>query len=223
MGLLIAIEGVDGAGKFTLSKALTSAWEGAGADVCRIGFPRYGESVHADIAAEALNGSHGDLSTSINAMATLFALDRYEAAGELRTLVRRHDIVLLDRYVASNAAYSAARAGENADGPMVEWVRALEFDRLLMPVPDAQILLGVPVDVAIERARRREEADVSRARDFYERDSGLQERTAALYSELALASWMSPWHVVDGSHSVDAVQLAATVANVNEREQGMTP
>jgi dTMP kinase len=225
MGKLVAIEGVDGAGKFTLSRALTLAWEESGVDVVRIGFPRYGESVHADIAAEALAGEHGDLETSVNAMAVLFALDRSSAASELVKLTRRHDVVILDRYVASNAAYSAARVHEDADGPMVEWVRALEFDRLMLPVPDAQVLLGVPVELARERAQQREREDDSRARDAYERDAGLQQRTAAVYAGLAQRQWMSPWHVVDGSPegNLDPVQLAATLLNDRPHGAGVTP
>ncbi|EUA87311.1 thymidylate kinase domain protein, partial [Mycobacterium ulcerans str. Harvey] len=39
-----------------------------------LAFPRYGNSVTADIAAEALHGEHGDLASSVFAMATLFAL-----------------------------------------------------------------------------------------------------------------------------------------------------
>jgi dTMP kinase len=215
MGLLIAIEGVDGAGKFTLSHALAEAWEAEGIDVVRFGFPRYGESVHADIAAEALGGDHGDLASSVHAMAVLFALDRHGAATDLRRLIARHDVVLLDRYVASNAAYTAARLGEGADGDAVQWVRDLEFGRLAVPVPDAQIFLGVPTAVAGERARRREEADSTRTRDVYERDSGLQERTAAVYADLAEQSWCSKWHVVDGSGdaAVDPAGLAAALLN----------
>ncbi|MGU3431538.1 dTMP kinase [Actinomycetes bacterium M1A6_2h] len=225
MGVLVAIEGVDGAGKFTLSHKLTMAWEDAGVDVVRIGFPRYGESVHADIAAEALSGEHGDLEASVNAMAVLFALDRANAAAELVKLTRRHDVVLLDRYVASNAAYSAARVHEDADGPIVEWVRALEFDRLMLPVPDAQVLLDVPVELARERARAREQEDESRTRDAYERDSALQQRTAAVYAGLADRQWMSPWFVVDGSPSgnLDPVQLAATLLNDRSHGAGVTP
>jgi len=77
--VLIAIEGVDGAGKRTLTEGLRAALEAAGKSVATLAFPRYGQSVTADVAAEALHGQHGDLATSVYAMAMLFALDR---AGE---------------------------------------------------------------------------------------------------------------------------------------------
>ena len=59
--MLIAIEGVDGAGKRTLTEGLRAAFEAAGQSVATLAFPRYGQSVTADVAAEALHGQHGDL------------------------------------------------------------------------------------------------------------------------------------------------------------------
>ena len=193
--MLIAIEGVDGAGKRTLTDGLRSSFEAAGKTVARLAFPRYHQSVHADLAAEALHGGHGDLSSSVYAMATLFALDRSDAKGEIDRLRAAYDVVILDRYVASNAAYSAARLHQGTDGDVVAWVRELEFGRFAMPAPDWQVLLAVPTELAAERARLREEADAARARDAYERDDGLQRRTGAAYAALAADDWCGRWVV----------------------------
>lgn len=221
VGALIVIEGVDGAGKNTLARRLVAEWEKRDLEVTRLGFPRYGDSVHADVASEALHGEHGDLSSSVSAMAMLFALDRRDAASTIRKMVRANDIVLLDRYVASNAAYTAARRSESADGDAVHWIRALEFDRFAVPVPDVQVLLGVPVELAAQRARAREDEDSSRTRDSYERDSSLQARTSAVYHELAAKNWVSPWRVVDAD--TDPVQLAADLHNQPSRDREVTP
>ena len=191
--MLIAIEGVDGAGKRTLATALQAAFEADGKSVTTLAFPRYGQSVPADVAAEALHGDHGDLADSVYAMALLFALDRAGAAEQLADLRLNYDVVLLDRYVASNAAYSAARLGQDADGDVVDWVYRLEYQRLRLPSPDFQLLLDVSVALAGERARQRAEQDADRARDAYERDGGLQQRTAAVYAGLADADWGGPW------------------------------
>lgn len=198
MGRLVVIEGLDGAGKRTLADGLTAALTAGGAKVARMAFPRYGIGVHADLARDALYGRLGDLADSVHAMAVLFALDRRDAADELRALRRQHDVVLLDRYVASNAAYGAARLREDADGPFVEWVRALEVDRFGVPVPDAQLLLRVPVSVAAARADSRAEGDQARTKDRYETDRSLQARCAAVYDGLAAAGWLGSWSVVDG-------------------------
>ncbi len=205
--MLIAIEGVDGAGKRTLAQGLRAAFEAAGRSVATLAFPRYGQSVAADVAAEALHGQHGDLASSVYAMAMLFALDRAGGAETIRDLCRDHDVVILDRYVASNAAYSAARLHQQADGAVVGWVHDIEYHRLQLPAPDWQVLLGVSAELADQRARDRARHDASRARDAYERDAELQQRTGAVYAGLAARGWGGRWLVVDAE--VEPGRLAA--------------
>jgi len=205
--VLIAIEGVDGAGKRTLTDGLRATFQAAGKSVTTLAFPRYGRSVTADVAAEALHGGHGDLASSVFAMAMLFALDRADARAEIEALRSAHDVVILDRYVASNAAYSAARLHQRAGGDAVDWVHEMEYGRLGLPAPDWQVLLGVSAELADQRARHRASVDAGRERDAYERDAGLQQRTAAVYAELAAANWGGRWLVVD--ETVDPGGLAA--------------
>ena len=205
--MLIAIEGVDGAGKRTLSKGLRAAFEAGGRSVATLAFPRYGCSMAADIAAEALRGELGDLASSVYAMAMLFALDRADAVEQIRELCRDYDVVILDRYVASNAAYSAARLCQGADSEVVGWVHQLEYHRFGLPAPDWQVLLGVPAALAGQRARDRARQDASRARDVYERDDELQHRTGEVYAGLAAAQWGGQWLVVDAN--IDVGELAA--------------
>jgi len=207
--VLIAIEGVDGAGKRTLSEGLRKAFEAAGKSVATLAFPRYGQSVTADIAAEALRGEHGDLSSSVYAMATLFALDRAGAIEDIEALGCDHDVVILDRYVASNAAYTAARLHEDSAGEAVAWVRRLEYQRLRLAPPDWQVLLAVPAELAAQRAHLRAQSEPGRVRDSYERDDELQQRTGAVYAGLAAAGWGGRWLVVDAD--VDPGRLAATL------------
>ncbi|MGS0687401.1 dTMP kinase [Nakamurella sp. GG22] len=204
MGRLIVLEGLDGSGKRTLTTRLAGQWRSAGLTVATMAFPRYGEDVHADLVRDALYGRLGDLSDSVHGPALLFALDRRAAAPEIRRLLGEHDIVLLDRYVASNAAYGSARLG----GPEVEtgfaqWVRELEVGRFGVPVPDRQVLLATPLDVAAERARGRASSDIERALDRFEADAGLQRRTGEMYRQLAAQGYLSPWTVLtpaaDGS------------------------
>ncbi|GFG72895.1 dTMP kinase [Mycobacterium botniense] len=207
--MLIAIEGVDGAGKRTLTDGLRAAFEAAGTSVATLAFPRYGHSVAADIAGEALHGRHGDLASSVYAMALLFAFDRAEAKAHISELCRRHDVVILDRYVASNAAYSAARLRQEATGEVVAWVHDIEYHRLQLPKPNLQVLLDVSTELAGERARRRAEREANRPRDFYEHDEGLQQRTGMVYAALAASGWGGRWLVVDAG--VDPGRLAGTL------------
>jgi dTMP kinase len=218
VGRLVAIEGVDGAGKRTLADGLAAALTAQHASVARMAFPRYDTDVHAELVRDALHGRLGDLAESVHGMAVLFALDRRGAVEALRALLRRHDVVLLDRYVASNAAYGAARLHQDARGPVVEWVRELEVDRFGIQMPDVQLLLRVPISVAARRASRRAEADPTRCKDRFETDDGLQARCAAVYEGLAARGWLTPWAILD--NATDGAAGVDVVSGLAERMLG---
>ena len=201
---LVVVEGLDGAGKNTLTTALVGELARRGLSVGRLAFPRYG-TLHADLAADALHGGQAGTADSPHAMALLFALDRHAALGELTGLGSAHDVVLLDRYVASNAAYTAARLGPDRRDEVVDWIGALEFDRLGLPAPDLQLLLDTPVELAAQRAGSREAADPGRTRDRYERDAALQAATGEVYRHLAADGWRSPWRVLGADPDVGAL------------------
>lgn len=195
----MVIEGLDGAGKRTLTDALAGALAARGRRVRRAAFPRYDADVYGRLVADALHGRAGDLADSVYGMAALFALDRRAAADELRAALSEVDVLLVDRYLASNAAYGAARLRQPAPGPFTDWVRQLELDRFGIPLPDLQLLLRVPREVAAARAVHRESTDATRTRDAYESDDELQARCAEAYDGLAAAGWVSPWTVLDGT------------------------
>ena len=185
--MLVSIEGIDGAGKNTLVNRIKGELS---VEVDVLGFPRYEESVHAQLAQEALYGRMGDLTDSAYAMATLFALDRFGAKDRLLEAQEGKELLILDRYVASNAAYSAARLGTDE---VVDWVYDLEFSRLGLPKPSLQIFLDTDVELAAARAEARAAEDAGRARDRYEKDSDLQTNTAAAYRRLAERAWGGRW------------------------------
>ena len=182
--MIIAVEGIDGAGKRTIVQAIQREY---GART--LAFPRYEESIHAQLAQQALHGKMGDLTDSIYGMATMFALDRYGAKAQIAEYAET-GVLVLDRYVASNAAYSWARSREKA---IVDWVADLEFSQLGLPVPDLQVLVDTPPAVAQDRAVKRAAADATRERDRYERDASLQQATYEAYVALAEQGWASRW------------------------------
>ena len=226
VGAIVAVEGLDGAGKATLVDAVARAAAARGASVATLAFPRYDDDVHAALAGAALHGDLGDgggVAASVHGMALLFALDRSAAAPRMRAAAADHDVLLVDRYVASNAAYGAARRGEDAAGPFVAWVHDLEIGRLAVPPPDLHLLVRVAPDEAARRVRGRAAADPDRDPDAYEADAGLQARCAAVYDALAARAWLAPWVVAAPSASdagatgrpgPDPDELAATARRV---------
>ena len=236
--MIIAFEGVDGAGKNTLVTAVEQELISREVAVAKLGFPRYEHSIPAQLAQSALHQKMGDLTESIHGMATLFALDRHDVADDLSELDGDGYVILLDRYTASNAAYSAARSAqresaqrENAasessataanarlsEHDVVNWVASLEFGMIGVPVPDLQVLVDVDAEVAAERAVKRELGDASRTRDAYETDDDLQQLTVRAYRELAQSNWRSPWHVVDAAQGETRL-LAEEIADLICRE-----
>lgn len=193
--MIIAIEGIDGAGKNTLVTALTDSLRARGLIVEKMTFPAYRQTIFADLADQALHGELGDTAESAWAMALLFALDRKDRREAIAQAERDSDILIIDRYVASNAAYSFARTGDRA---IVDWIERTEFSEFGLPTPDLQVCLATPVEVAADRARSRERSDASRVRDVYEKDGSLQSRTLSAYSDLAASEWVSPWLFLTG-------------------------
>ena len=198
--MIIAVEGIDGAGKNTLVTAVTNQLRTQGHSVSSMTFPAYRQTIFADFADQALHGRLGDTADSAWAMALLFALDRKERHQAIVDAARENDVLIIDRYVASNAAYSLARTQDPA---IVEWIEKTEFEDFQLPLPDVQVCLATSVGVAADRARKREASDVQRARDAYEKDSGLQERTLAAYQKFAEGSWQSPWLMLTGDDGAD--------------------
>nr|AAL10206.1 thimidylate kinase [Mycobacterium avium subsp. paratuberculosis] len=208
--MLIAIEGVDGAGKRTLAEGLRKAFEAAGQSVATLAFRVTGAPVPPTSRPRRCTASTATWRCRCTRWRCSSRWTGPGAWGTFKALRRDHHVVIMDRFVASNAAYTAARLHQDADGPAVAWVHTLEYGRLKLPAPDRQVLLAVSAELAAERARSRAESDPGRARDSYERDDGLQQRTGAVYAQLAAAGWGGAWRVVDAD--VDPARLAADLA-----------
>src|SRR5215813_7602900 len=104
-GKLIAIVGIDGSGKRTQVDLLTTALRERSHSVFATGFPQY-DSWFGKMVGQFLNGELGPLeSVDPHFSALLYAGDRYEAKPKLETALNKGQIVLVDRYIASNFAH----------------------------------------------------------------------------------------------------------------------
>jgi dTMP kinase len=142
-GKLIAVEGIDGSGKRTQVELLTRALRQRGYAVQQTGFPQY-ESWFGKMVGQFLDGQFGDLeSVDPRFAALLYAGDRLEAKPALDAALHDGEIVIADRYVASNLAHQGARCPREKRAEFIAWVRHLEYAIYGMPKEHLVIYLRV--------------------------------------------------------------------------------
>ena len=119
MTALIAIEGIDGSGKGTQSGLLTERLRDLGYRTASIQFPRYSATTFGAAIGDFLNGRFGSLEeVHPQLAAVLYAGDRFESLSVLEEAVNTSDVVVLDRFTASNFAHQAAKLeGEERPEP----------------------------------------------------------------------------------------------------------
>ena len=144
---LIVIEGTDGSGKATQTKLLVSRLQENKYSVKTLSFPQYGKK-SAGMIEEYLNGTYGDpRDVSPHAASFFYAVDRFDASFGIRRLLEDH-IVVLDRYVDSNAGH---QGGKIADAKkrmqFLTWLYDTEYGILNIPKPDLVLILHVPADI----------------------------------------------------------------------------
>lgn len=141
-GLLVAIEGIDGAGKTTLAQRLAQQLGSDGAAVTYSKEPTHGP-YGAQLRASAASGR-----LTPDEELRLLLLDREQHVQELiGPALARGEVVVLDRYFFSTAAYQGA---EGLDVPTL-----LAVNRAFAPEPDLLLVLDVPPETGLARVRAR--------------------------------------------------------------------
>lgn len=161
-GILVAFEGIDGAGKTTQARRLADLLESAGVTVVRTKEPTDG-AIGMSIRQSATTGR---MSPSDELEA--FIQDRREhVESKIAPALVRGDVVIVDRYYYSTAAYQGARGFDASE--------ILARNEAFAPQPDVLFVLDVPVSLGHERISARgdranlfEDADtLHRARDVF--------------------------------------------------------
>jgi dTMP kinase len=191
-GKLLAVEGIDGAGKRTQVELLDRALDERGIARFDLSFPRY-QSFFGQAVTRYLTGEFGQLDqVDPHFSALLYAGDRLEAKRELDEALSAGRLVLADRYIGSNLAHQGARVPAEKREEFIAWVRRLEYDVFGLPHEDLVIYLRVPVE---ESARRTAARGKRLERDIQEGDPGHLRGAAAVYEILARGP---EWVVVEG-------------------------
>ena len=196
MSFLLAIEGADGAGKATTAAEVARQLSAAGRRAEVVAFPRYGDTVGGHVLGDFLGGRL-PRDAAPATLAVLYALDRFESLPHLDAAMARCDVVVLDRYIASNMAYQAAKVAP-ADAPaLMEWIVRLETVQFALPAPDLSVYLATPPEVARRQvARKQQRSYTEQVYDAHEADAGLQAAVRTAYETLAGSALLGNWATV---------------------------
>ncbi|MEM3258076.1 MAG: dTMP kinase [Thermoproteota archaeon] len=147
-GKIIAIEGIDGSGKTTVSTEIYSFLSSKGVPIYYSFEPTYtkiGSIIHRFLRGEIPLDSHSQ--------ALLFAADRLEhLSREIIPYIKQGKNVILDRYVHSSYAYQGALLND------LKWIMTINKFAL---APDLAIYIDVPPSVAIRRIRKKGRSNIS--------------------------------------------------------------
>jgi len=194
--MLLALEGIDGSGKGTQAARLAERARAAGKHVAAFSFPTYDGNPFAQAVADYLNGEFGSADEVHPELAALlYAADRFHARGDLVAALAANDLVICDRYVASNAAHQGAKLQGDERRRLLDWLEAVEYGEFGLPRPDLVVLLDTPVALArtlVGRKGAREYTTLEA--DIHEADAGHSAATREVYLELAGRS--GSWSVV---------------------------
>jgi dTMP kinase len=184
---LIAIEGIDGSGKGTQARRLQERLARQGRSACLLSFPRYEATRFGRAVGQFLDGQFGPLDSVHPQLASLlFAGDRFESKSVIAQATRDHEVVIFDRYVASNVAHQAARLPEPERTQLVHWIEDVEYGIFGLPQPERTILLDLPAATAQQLiALKSARSYTSKSADLHERDHDYLERVRHVYRELA--------------------------------------
>jgi len=193
-GKLIAIEGIDGSGKRTQLELLTLTLKARGHSVYSTGFPQY-DSWFGKMVGKFLNGDLGPLeSVDPHFSAMLYAGDRFEAKFKLEAALDSGQILLVDRYIASNLAHQTARVPPAKRSEFLQWIEHLEYQIYGLPRENLILYLRVPPReaqrlVALKSAR----SYTSAQKDLQEASLHHLEDAAEMYDSLSRST---PWATI---------------------------
>jgi dTMP kinase len=200
-GYMVAIEGIDAAGKSTQS-LLLSDWLRRKKKIKTImmSFPDYDTPIGKEIKS-FLSGRR-TYPTELQHM--LFAANRWEKSEEIESHLRAGNMIIVNRYTESNLAY-----GE-ANGLDTGWLANMEKG---LPEANLVIILDASPNSLSSRRPRSD-------KDAYEKKPSLQNKARNAYRELASKNG---WKLIDANGSVQDVEssVLTSVKEALARDKGI--
>lgn len=210
-GLFVSFEGGEGAGKSTQIRRLAERLRERGHDVLVTREP--GGSPGAEAVRHVLlSGAAEMFGTRMEAI--LFAAARNDHVEEvIRPALARGTVVLCDRFMDSSRVYQGVTGNLEAD-----YIEALQRVAVNGVIPDCTLILDIPAEVGLERARKRASAVTALDR-FEKEEMQTHEKRREAFLDIA-ARDPDRCHVIDALRSED--EIAEDIAGIVDRRLGAT-
>jgi len=185
-GILVGIEGIDAVGKRTQSTLLGSWLRSRNVTSNTISFPDYSTVIGREIRGFLF----GNRNYSPEVGHMLYAVNRWENKAKIQEMLSNSDVVIVNRYSASNFAYGTAI------GLQLDWLVNLEAG---LPKADLVLVLDAPPSSVSSRR--------GLSKDKYEKNIDLQERVRTAYLRLAK---QFGWKVINAAQGIQSTNSALT-------------
>lgn len=207
-GIIISIEGTDGAGKHTQQQLLMESLISKGYKVTNQAFPNY-ESDSSKPVKMYLSGEFGNNANSLDAYqaSVLFAVDRLcTYKKSLESHYNDGEILLFDRYVQSNFIHQCSKIDDPEKKlEFIKWEENLEYDTLSLPRPDLTFFIEMPIEKSLELAKARGDYKAGTTKDIHEEDSAYMKKSYDNGLTLAKELGWTLIHCVDENNNLKSI------------------
>ncbi len=173
--MIIAIEGLDQAGKKTQTEMLSKALKAQKIKTAIFSFPDYSTTIGREIS----NYLRNKRKFSPEIIHYLYALNRREKLDEIKKSASKNSILIMNRYYHSNIVYGVA------NGLKEKWLQELDAG---LPKSDLVIVLDVSQSESFSRKKSN--------RDKFEKSKEFSKKISQIYHRLAKKY---RWKIIDAS------------------------
>lgn len=190
-GFLIAIEGIDGAGKRTLCSFMKKYLESQEYEVAQFEYPDY-SSTWGKIIEEYL---HHKIELNINEQFFTYFIDILKDQDKICNVLKKGNIVIMDRYFSSTLAFQCAKG--------FDFQSALSIIRTMNVIePDLTLFIQIPPQLALER-----KFNQKKSLDRHEKDRELLEKVDNIYEKMHSEEIVSKkWIKIDGDRDLKSIE-----------------
>ena len=190
-GLFIVFEGIDGAGKRTLSKFTKDVLESKNLKVALFEYPDY-NSIWGKIINRYL---YNKTELSIEEEFFVYFIDILKDQTEIDKVLKEGIFIISDRYFSSTVAFQCAKG--------FDYQKARSIINIMdVILPDLTIFLQIPPVLALER-----KYNEKGLLDRHEKDENLLKNVNLMYDKILKENMLSKkWIEVDGSKDLKSME-----------------